>query len=100
MSFNLIGGGFAAAIRHATGSIRRAGAIPVFFTTATIDSIQDYFPGEPNAPVVLAFNDPEKFPILYGSDARTDTEHPNEFGAREFTRLLANRFVQERVSLR
>jgi hypothetical protein len=90
------GKGFADAMRSAVAEVREAGAVPIFFTAATIDAVQDYFPGNPDAPAVMAFNDPEKYAVLYGANARSDYEHANEFGAREFTRLLAWRFFAER----
>ena len=69
--------------------IRQAGAEPVFMITTTLNPTRDFFPNQKDAPRVLPFNDPARYPLLYQVDHRVDAEHLNNKGAKEFTLLLA-----------
>ncbi len=45
---------------------------------------------------VLRFNDPDRYPDLYDPDLRFDSGHLSDEGARLFSRLLAQRYLETR----
>ena len=87
--------GFAVALREIIGEVRRAGAEPIFVIAPTIRPEENLVTGVPEDVTVFAFNRPDDYPILYEHTTHYDPGHLNEKGAREFTRLLAERFVQQ-----
>ena len=87
--------GFAAALRDIADDVRRAGAEPIFVLAPSVRPAENQVLGLPAGVTVLAFNHPAEYPQLYQWDLHFDTDHLNEKGAREFTRLLAQRVVTE-----
>jgi hypothetical protein len=84
-----------ARVRALAAAVRAAGATPVFVITPSLnvrERIGDLRAQGIDADM-LAFNDATAFPALYEAAARADNAHLNDVGAREFTRLLAERFA-------
>lgn len=86
---------FVVALREIIADVRRAGAEPIFVIAPTIRPEENLVTGVPDAAAVFAFNRPDDYPILYEHTTHYDPGHLNEKGAKEFTRLLAERFVQQ-----
>jgi len=74
---------------------RQMGAEPIFFLSPSMDHqlslISEYEEG--HIRTLFAFNDPERFPELYETDARWEAKHLSAEGARRFSALLAERFT-------
>lgn len=90
--------GFAVALRDIADDVRRAGAEPIFVLAPSVRPAENQVQGLPAGVTVLAFNHPAEYPQLYRWDLHFDTDHLNEKGAEEFTRLLAQRVVAEMKS--
>lgn len=76
--------------------IERTGARPIFIISPDVQPAARIFrdPENDSAPAVFAFDDPVCYPQLYQEDLRADYVHLNDAGARVFTMLLAERFVE------
>jgi len=74
---------------------RRVELCVVFVIAPTIRPEENLVTGVPEDVTVFAFNRPDDYPILYEHTTHYDPGHLNEKGAREFTRFLAERFVQQ-----
>ncbi len=74
--------------------IRQAGAEPVFVIAPTLNA-RENFTDLPEGAALLAFNDPNRFPVLFEPETHYDGWHLNERGAQSFTELLARRFRTE-----
>jgi hypothetical protein len=83
----------AEAYRHYARQIHAAGATPVFLVTPVHPQFPSKFPGLTPC-LLLAYNDPVRYPDLYRSDARMDENHLNPTGADKFTRLVAEDFLK------
>jgi hypothetical protein len=84
-----------ARVQTLAAAVRATGATPVFVVTPSLNGqerIVDLRTQGIDADL-WAFNDATLFPALYAASARADYAHLNEIGAREFTRLLAERFA-------
>lgn len=84
------------AFRGQVNAIRKAGAIPVYWTGP---SIHDYDfanalrqAGE--LPHYFFFDDAEKYPFLFDISMRLDKTHLNNQGTRIFTDIFANLFLE------
>jgi hypothetical protein len=82
------------ALDDIVAAVRATGAEPVFVVSSGIYGAERFHDWPPPGVKVLAFDDPEKFPALYDPAHRYDPHHLDPVGAREFTRLLAERFAQ------
>jgi hypothetical protein len=82
-----------AAYRDYAGAIRRTGATPVFMVTPVYPQFPSQFPGVPPA-LVLAYNDPGRYPDFYRPDFRVDEHHLKASAADKFTRLVAADFLK------
>lgn len=82
-------------LRELVAAVQAIGARPVFIITPSLDAREKI--GDLRAQGIdadlLAFNDAAAFPSLYEPAVRADSAHLNAAGAREFTRLLAERFA-------
>lgn len=77
-------------------SIEAIGATPLFLLAPSLDKQPDLIRAhsEGYVPTLFLFNDPTKFPNLYDESRRFDRDHLNDEGSREYTKLLAQRFVE------
>jgi hypothetical protein len=73
---------------------RALGATTIFFVTPASPSLVPSMLGTDSTTPVLAFNDPQRYPDLYRPEARLDEAHLNAAGAENFSRVLAQRFVE------
>jgi len=83
----------AEAYRHYARQIHNAGATPVFLVSPVHPQVPSKFPGLSPC-LLLAYNDPTRYPDLYRSEARMDENHLNPTGADKFTRLIAEDFLK------
>ena len=83
----------AAAYRDYAGAIRRDGATPVFIVPPVYPQFPSQFPGV-SPGLVLAYNDPSRYPDFYRPDLRVDQHHLNAAAADKFTRLVAADFLK------
>lgn len=76
-------------------AIRSRGAEPIFYVgPRNFPTPLEYSLAEAGVlPVLLGFNQPERYPNLYRPELRFDLNHLNRRGAEEFTRLLAEAFA-------
>lgn len=72
--------------------VRRHGVTPVCFTTPTALR-RDFYPSPPAGELLLAYNDPKRYGVLYEPGSRRNVDHLNTTGAAQFTRLLGLDFV-------
>ena len=80
--------------RNAASQIRDAGAAPFFVVAPILFQSVALFRNSPPPGPLVSFNDSQKFPALYDTRVRIDDAHLTNEGAAEFTRLLAQEFVQ------
>jgi hypothetical protein len=85
--------GFAVALRDLLAELRRAGVEPVFLIAPTVRPTENLVLGLPEGMTTFTFNHPDEYPQLYQPETHYDPGHLNEKGAQEFTRLVAQRFV-------
>lgn len=85
--------GFAIALREIDSQVEFAGAKLILVVPPTVHPEEHLAPVPPNAFGFLAFDNPAEYPRLYLPELHYDPGHLNEAGAREFTSLLAQRFV-------
>lgn len=74
------------------------GATPVFVTQPALYLQEDLVKAAQNGdvPLLLRFDDAQRFPELYDPDHRYDATHLNDEGARLFTERLAAEFIERR----
>jgi len=72
--------------------VRRHGVTPVCFTTPT-SLRRDFYPSPPPGEPLLAYNDPQRYGVLYEPGSRRNVDHLNKTGAAQLTRLLGLDFV-------
>ena len=85
------------AYRQLVEEVRKAGATPIFIVTPLMMQIKLGFRPESGiAGTVMSFNDARAYPQLYRNEMRLDGNHLNAVAAEEFTRLLAENFLQLR----
>jgi hypothetical protein len=83
------------AIDRMVEKVRKLGATPVLIVPPTT-SKKNFVPyGKARAEIVLDFSDLKKYPELYANENRLDTDHLNTPGSEVFTRLVAERFLEE-----
>jgi hypothetical protein len=84
------------ALDELMAKIESAGATPVLIVPPTT-SKKNFFPRPERGrqAIVLDFSDPARFPELYEIHHRLDSEHTNTAGSEAFTRLLAQRWMEE-----
>jgi hypothetical protein len=87
--------GFSAAFQELLGDLRQAGVQPIFVISPTVRPVENLALGLPEGLTVFRFNQPDIYPELYKPETHYDIGHLNENGAHEFTRLLAQRFVEQ-----
>lgn len=90
--------GYAAALQQVIREVHAAGATPIFVLAPTVRPEEFLARDLPEGLTLWAFNDPDRYPALYDADLHYDPGHLNERGAREFTRLLAERLIALRKS--
>ena len=77
--------------------VRKAGATPIFLVTPIMAQIKLGFRPESGiASTVMSFNDAKAYPQLYRNETRSDSGHLNNVAAKEFTRIVAEDFLQLR----
>lgn len=86
---------FRDALADLIADVRRAGAEPIFVIAPTINGAENFTEVPGNA-TVFGFNDPVKHPELFDPAHHYDAWHLNEKGAVDFTRLLAEKFIERR----
>jgi hypothetical protein len=75
--------------------VRKAGATPIFLVTPIMAQIKLGFrPGSGIKGTVISFNDAKAYPQLYRKEMRVDGGHINGTAAEEFTKLVAQDFLQ------
>ncbi|HEY3901849.1 MAG TPA: hypothetical protein VGM54_24765 [Chthoniobacter sp.] len=84
--------GFSDALRSLLKDLQEAGVEPIFVISPTVRSDENLLLGLPDGLTVFAFNQPAEFPQLFEAVNHVEPRHLNEKGAREFTRLFAERF--------
>ena len=84
---------FVDAVQEVAVEVRRIGAEPLFILAPTVNNMENYG-GFPPGVTVLAFNDPNQYPVLFDPAFHFDAWHLNKEGAVPYTRLLARRFVE------
>jgi len=85
------------AYRHLAEEVRKAGATPIFIVTPLMMQIKLGFRPESGiAGSVMSFNDARAYPQLYRNEIRLDGNHLSAVAAEEFTRLVAQNFLQLR----
>ena len=82
------------AYRDSAQRIRALGAAPFFVVPTLIFQSPVTFRHAPPPGPLLSFNDAAKYPMLFDPKVRIDDSHLTIEGAEEFTRLLAQEFVQ------
>ncbi|HSI15718.1 MAG TPA: hypothetical protein VK961_26965 [Chthoniobacter sp.] len=85
--------GLAIALREIDWQVRQAGAELILVVPPTVRPEERLAPVPPNAFGFFAFDNPTEYPRLYLPELHYDPGHLNEAGAREFTSLVAQRFV-------
>jgi hypothetical protein len=84
------------ALDEMIAKIERSGATPVIvIPPITSKKTFAVTPERARRTMVLDFNDLQRYPELYENKHRIDTHHLNTAGAKVFTRLLAERFIEE-----
>ena len=75
--------------------IEKLGATPVLIVPPTTNK-RNFYPSPERAKktIVLDFCDPEKFPVLYESRYRLDTDHLNAEGSKIFTELIVKEWAE------
>jgi hypothetical protein len=85
------------AYRDLAEEVRKAGATPIFLVTPLAMQIKLGFRPEAGiASPVMLFNNATVYPQLYRKEMRIDRSHLNNVAAEEFTRLVAENFLQLR----
>lgn len=74
-------------------AVRHAGATPVVVISPTLLK-QFAVPEARTDAAILNFSDPRRYPELLSPDAHADQAHLNPAGARLYSRLIAERFVE------
>jgi hypothetical protein len=83
------------AYRQLAEEVRRSGAVPIFLVTPNVVQTRLGFPPESGVPgTVMSFNNAKEYPQLYRNEVRWDSDHLNAAGSEEFTKLLAEDFLQ------
>jgi hypothetical protein len=83
------------AYRQLAEEVRKAGATPIFLVTPLTMQIKLGFRPESGiAGTIMSFNNARAYPQLYRNEARIDRDHLNGVAAEEFTRLVAENFLQ------
>ena len=85
--------GFLAALRDLERSVNQAGAKMALVVPPTVRPEEHLNLPQPVGFGFFAFDNPAEYPRLYLPELHYDPGHLNEAGAREFTSLLAQRFV-------
>jgi hypothetical protein len=86
--------GFSAAFQDLLGDLHRAAVQPIFIISPTVRPAENLALGLPADLTIFRFNQPEIYPRLYVPETHYNIGHLNEAGAHEFTRLLAQGFVE------
>lgn len=83
-------------IQYMRKVVETAGAEPIFIESPAPDIYRPYIIAQQLGLIgtLLAYRNPNKFPQLYRIDRRNDRAHLTGQGAREFTKLLAQDFIQ------
>ncbi len=82
-------------LQEMLADVRRAGATPVLIIPpVTSKKIAAVPPKIAQETMVLDFNDLPRYPELYENQNRLDTNHLNTAGARVFTRIVAERWIE------
>jgi hypothetical protein len=85
------------AYRDLAEEVRKAGATPIFLVTPLAMQIKLAFrPQAGIASPIMSFNNATAYPQLYRNEMRMDRSHLNNVAAEEFTRLVAENFLQLR----
>jgi hypothetical protein len=85
------------AYRELAEQVRKAGATPIFLVTPLTMQVKLEFRSESGTgATVMSFNNATAYPQLYRNEMRIDRSHLNSAAAEEFTRLVAENFLQLR----
>jgi hypothetical protein len=83
------------AYRQLAEEVRKVGATPIFIVTPLTMQIKLGFRPESGiASPIMSFNNAQAYPQLYRNEMRVDGGHLNGVAVQEFTRLVAENFVQ------
>ncbi len=74
-------------------AVRLAGATPIVVISPTVLK-KFVVPAPYTDAVILDFSDPSRNPELPGPDSHSDFAHLNATGARRYSRIFAERFVE------
>lgn len=87
-------------IKEMVATVEAAGAHPIFVVPPTLEPQFELKRAHQlgHIPTLWAFNNPGQFPELYAFEQRYDEEHLNDRGARAFTRLLADTFLNTHLN--
>ena len=95
--FRVVSASTEQACRQLAEEVRKAGATPIFLVTPLTMQIKLGFRPESGiASTVMSFNDAKAYPQLYRNETRSDSGHLNNVAAKEFTRIVAEDFLQLR----
>jgi hypothetical protein len=81
------------AYRQCAQDVRTIGATPIFLIPPSTTQINVATDNSAQPGVMMAFNDPRRYPDLYRSSVHRDQQHLTKSGAEDFTRLVAANFV-------
>lgn len=76
--------------------VKDSGATPIFLITPVLEKEAHLIAASNQGyvPILFSFNDPMKFPSLYDPELRFDIAHLKDRGAKEFTKLLSEKFSE------
>jgi hypothetical protein len=81
--------------RQMADEVRRAGAVPIFLVTPNnLQTRLEFRPESGVAATVISFNNAKAYPQLYRKGMRIDPNHLKGAASEEFTKLLADDFLQ------
>lgn len=82
-------------LERLVATVVKAGATPVLLVPPTTFD-QNFFPTveRERELTILDYSDPRQYPELFAAEHRRDVDHVNTEGAKLFTRLIAQRFVE------
>lgn len=85
-----------AVIKELMQLVKDSGATPIFILTPVLEKEPHLLAANTKGylPILFSFNDPIKYPSLYAAEYRFDTAHLTDRGAKEFTKLLSEKFSE------
>lgn len=76
--------------------VKDSSATPIFIITPVLEKEAHLLAANTkgDVPILFSFNDPTEYPSLYDPEYRLDIGHLKDKGAREFTKLLSEKFSE------